>query len=269
MIESICVIAGAPRSGTSWLGMLIDSSPIVNYRFQPLFSYAFKDALHPDSTDAEIATVIQQIDAAENEFLLQSDKRASGLYPTFAKEQRHRCLAFKTCRYQYILPRLLRALPQLKTIGIVRHPCGAVHSWLVNPKEFPPDSDPLKEWRWGGCKNQGRQEEFFGFYKWKEVAHLYLDLHDQFPDRFALVRYEDLVHETHQEVRRLFDFLQLRVTPQTEAFISECHERHEDSPYAVFKDRRVAERWVTELQPEIRDAIVTDVRGTRLERFLA
>ena len=36
---------GVPRSGTSWFGELFNSSPRVAYRFQPLFSYAFKDAI--------------------------------------------------------------------------------------------------------------------------------------------------------------------------------------------------------------------------------
>ena len=42
--ELICfmknvAIFGVPRSGTSWLGQIFNSSPMVAYRFQPLFSY--------------------------------------------------------------------------------------------------------------------------------------------------------------------------------------------------------------------------------------
>ena len=38
-------IHGVPRSGTSWIGEIINSSPNVLYKFQPLFSYALKDFL--------------------------------------------------------------------------------------------------------------------------------------------------------------------------------------------------------------------------------
>ena len=40
--DRIISIHGVPRSGTSWLGQILDSSPKVRYKFQPLFSYAFK-----------------------------------------------------------------------------------------------------------------------------------------------------------------------------------------------------------------------------------
>jgi hypothetical protein len=268
MIESICAIAGVPRSGTSWLGMLVDSCPVVNYRFQPLFAYAFKNAVHVDSPPSAFVDLMQRMDATEDEFLVQADKRREGLYPTFAKAQPTTCLSFKTCRYQYLLPVMLRYLPNLKVIGIVRHPCGAIHSWLTHPREFPSGSDPLREWRFGGCKNQGREEEFFGFYKWREVTHLYLDLADKYPDRVRVLRYEDLVERTGEEVEKLFGFLTLPFERQTQQFIVDCHASHQDNPYAVFKDRSVALRWQRELQPEIQRAIHEELTGTRLARFL-
>ena len=45
MYNKIILITGVARSGTSWIGQIIDSSPEVVYRFQPLFSYAFKGFL--------------------------------------------------------------------------------------------------------------------------------------------------------------------------------------------------------------------------------
>ena len=42
-------IHGVPRSGTTWLGSIFDSSPNVIYRNQPLFSYAFKSYLSEHS----------------------------------------------------------------------------------------------------------------------------------------------------------------------------------------------------------------------------
>ena len=52
--ERIISINGVPRSGTSWLGQIINSSPDVAFRFQPLFSYTHKGALREDSSVMEI-----------------------------------------------------------------------------------------------------------------------------------------------------------------------------------------------------------------------
>ena len=43
MIEEkhIVGVHGVPRSGTSWLGQILNASKKVNFKFQPLFSYAF------------------------------------------------------------------------------------------------------------------------------------------------------------------------------------------------------------------------------------
>lgn len=268
MVDSVCVVAGVPRSGTSWLGMLIDSCPVVNYRFQPFFSYTFKDVVHVDSTREDYLALFDAMDRTETEFLTQADKRTSGLYPSFEKQHPTTCLAFKTCRYQYLIPRMLGLIPHLKIVGIVRHPCGAIHSWLTNPKEFPAGSNVAKEWRFGACKNQGREEEFFGYYKWKEVAHLYLDLQQKYPHRVQVVRYEELVTNTMEQSRAIFELLDLPWTKQTVGFVNDCHARHDTSPYAVFKDPAVADRWRSELDGTIQTAIQDDLQGTRLERFL-
>ncbi len=269
MIESIAVVAGVPRSGTSWLGMLIDSAPEVNYRFQPFFAYAFKNSVTVDSSPQEFAELMQRMDSHADEFLVQADKRAAGLYPTFAKNDPTTVLALKMCRYQYLIPTMLDHLPQLKLIGIVRHPCGVLHSWMNHPKEFPPGSDPLREWRFGECKNQGLEENFFGFYKWREIAHLYLDLAAKYPDRVQVMHYEALVADTEKHVQQMFDFLGLPVTEQTEKFVHDCHSSHQDSPYAVFKDPSVATHWRTELDPAIQRGVRLEVEGTVLERFLS
>lgn len=268
MFRHVVVIAGVARSGTSWLGEIIDSSPDVAYRFQPIFSYAFKDAVNIESTREDYERFFRGIYESRDDFLLQTEKREAGLFPSFTKNDGPSCLALKTCRYQYLLPKMLQYFDNLTVLGIVRHPCGAINSWLKNPKEFPQDCDPRKEWRFGACKNNGREEEFFGFYKWKEVAHLYLDLRDKFPKQVFIVKYEELVDEPARLSTAIFDFAGLEFTEQTERFLEACHASNQESPYAVFKDKSVKERWRSELAPEIAREIIEDVEGTALARFL-
>ena len=59
-------IFGAPRSGTTWLGQLFNSSPNTLYRYQPLFSYEFKDYLSESNTKQNI----KQFGAVSVKFLI-------------------------------------------------------------------------------------------------------------------------------------------------------------------------------------------------------
>jgi hypothetical protein len=163
---------------------------------------------------------------------------------------------------------MLHLMPTLRLLPIVRHPGAVMNSWIKNPREFPPDADVRREWRFGGCKNQGREEDFFGYYKWKELAHMYLDLRDQFPERVHIVHYEELVDHAHEESRKVFDFLRLEVSASTTAFIDASHQRHVDSPYAVFRSPDVRDRWRGELPSFISETIERDLTGTRLEVFI-
>lgn len=268
MFKQIIVVAGVARSGTSWIGQIIDSSPDVAYRFQPLFSYAFKDAVNEDSTKDEYENFFEGIYKSSDDFLLQTDKRQEKLYPVFNKDSSPSSLGFKENRYQYLLPKMLQYFENFKLLGTIRHPGGVLNSWLKNPKEFPPDADPRKEWRFGNCKNQGKAENFFGYYKWKEVANLYLDLKDKYPDRVYVIQYENLVDNSLSMTKSIFDFLGLEFTEQTRSFLDASHSIHQESPYAVFKDKSVKARWMTELDPHIVNEVLFDLKDTRLEMFL-
>ena len=266
--QSIVVVAGAPRSGTSWLGQILESSPRVAYRFQPFFAYASRDRVTVDSTKNEWFEFLQHLYESNDHFLTQEDKRQSGEYPEFTKDSQPPVLAFKTCRSQYLLPALLTQFENATLVPIVRHPAAVIHSWISTPTEFPEGSDVSQEWRFGACKNRGLESEFFGYYKWKELAHMYLDLHDKFPSRVFPIHYETLVENTADQVRRLFEFLELPFTSSTESFLANCHKSHHGSPFAVFKDRSVKDAWRDKLPRSIVDEIQTDLMGTRLERFI-
>jgi hypothetical protein len=268
MFARVVLVAGVARSGTSWLGQIFDSSPVVHYRFQPLFSYAFKNRLNYESGKSEIEKFFVELFESDDPFLLQTDKRETGQYPCFIKNQSLGALVIKENRYQYLFGRLVSLIDNIKMVCIVRNPCAVIKSWANNPKEFPEGSSLADEWRFGACKNQGREEEFFGFYKWREVSNLYLDLQDKFPQKVMVVNYENLVSDTMSQVENLFEFCGIEMSPQTEKFIVDCNSMSIDTPYSVFKDKSVKDRWRGELPQEIIDEIYIELKGTRLEKFL-
>ncbi len=257
-----------PRSGTSWLSQIIDSSPQVRFRLSPLFSYAFKNAVDEKSSREEYLQVFQEAYLSDNEFMDQSNRRRTGQYPQFdLKDEDPEYLAVKMTRFHNLLTRMFELFEEIQMVSIVRHPCGAIHSWLSTPGEFPQDADPGKEWRSGACRKTG-PEEFWGFEDWKRVTRLHMALEREHPDRFTIVQYETVIEQVETEAKRLFEFFGLEYTEQTEYFLGASHSRHDDNPYAVFKDPCVKDRWKSELDPKIQKEIIEEIAGTDLSIFL-
>lgn len=268
MFKRIIVIVGMPRSGTSWLSQIIDSSPQVRFRLSPFFSYAFKNAVDEHSSKEEYERVFQGAYESDDVFMCRTKEREVGKYPVFEYKDEHpEFLAIKMTRFHNLISHMLDLFENMKMVSIVRHPCGAIYSWLTTPSEFPQDADPMQEWRTGACRKTG-PEEFWGFEDWKKVTRLHMQLEQRFPDRFIILQYETLVDYPIRETKKLFHFLDLEYTEQTERFLKASHQRHEDDPYAVFKNPGVKDRWRNGLDPRIQQEIIDEIRGTDLERFL-
>ena len=71
---------GLPRSGTTWVGEILNSSPSTNYKYQPLFSYAHKDYLTNASTKHDIANFFERISCCKDEFTNQIDKQVQFIH---------------------------------------------------------------------------------------------------------------------------------------------------------------------------------------------
>jgi len=234
---------------------------------EPIFSYAFKDAVSETSTTAEFREFFAQIFASDDAFMRQLDKVEAHQYPRFDKHQRPGTLVFKTTRYHDLLSAMLSAVPELKLVSIVRNPCAVINSWLRTSSEFPEGADPMIEWRTGSCRND-RPEEFWGFNDWKYVTLLHHSLWDEYPDRFKIIRYETLLGRPIEVTQDLFTFCDLELTKESMEFIDDSNARHDDRPYAVFKSKSVADRWKKELPGWIADEIHADLAGTELECYL-
>ena len=265
-IKKVVYIGGVARSGTSWLGQIFNSIPQVSYRFQPMFSYEFRDCINEDSKPEDYQRFYIDLFNNNSDFLTQRDKVLKGLYPDFKKENPE-VLVFKENRFQSFIEPMLRKSENLSFVGIIRNPCATLYSWSLNEKEFPKGSDLLQEWRFANCKNSGN-EDYFGYYKWKEVSNLYLDLKQKYPDRVQLVYYDDFIKNTEDKVKSLFKRLNLPFFEQTSMFLSESVKRNDTSYYSVFKGKSNRQVWKTNLPEYIINEITEDLKNTRLEEFL-
>lgn len=218
-------IFGAPRSGTTWLGQLFNSSPNTLYRYQPLFSYEFKDYLNESSTSQNIKQFYSKLVDASSDFVQTNIK--------FPKQDITH-LVWKEVRYHHITPTLLQN-SNIKIIYIERNPINVINSWFNAPKEFNPKWDIQKEWLDAPSKNLNKPEEFNGFNKWLEVKNIHNNNFHNFPDRVIKVKYENLKDNPIKEVKKLYNFCNLEWNIQVEQFITESTTKHDQDAYSVFK----------------------------------
>ncbi len=262
-------IFSAPRSGSSWLGQLFNSSPCTAYRFQPLFSYAFKGRLTEGSSRQECMAFLEELLVTKDKFILQADGNYHVDHVGFSKNPKKTShLVFKEVRYINILRNLMEQLPEIKVVGLVRHPCAVIDSWIHAPREFKPEWNVQEQWRSGALKNQGRPEEFFGFDKWKEAALLFLELEKKYPERMKVVRYADLNADPKGTTKDLFAFCDLEFGPSTEDFIRTSRSADGGDANSVYRKARPDEAWKSRLPEAIAETILGELTGSPLERFL-
>jgi hypothetical protein len=242
----------------------------VAYRYQPLFSYAFKDALTPNSTGAEIAAFFDSIAASDDDFMLQTAQRSAGHMPNFQKGAPTH-VAYKEVRYHHLPEIVLQRTSDVKFIFLIRDPRAVISSWIKAKREFRLDLgwDVHAEWRDAQSKNLDRPEEYYGFNKWKESASAFLDLAARYPNRVHLVRYSDLLAKPTKITRSLFSFCDLKFGEQSRDFVAGRLSGATDSDYSVFRaPRMVDDGWRHSLPVSIREAIENDLATSALSQFL-
>lgn len=262
-------IHSAPRSGSSWLGQILNSSPKICFKFQPLFSYAFKDYLNEKSSQEDISAFFNNIAKSKDDFLLQRDKVINGEYPSFSKDNKSTHIVYKEVRYHNIINNLLAKDKELKVIGLIRSPYAVIDSFLRSPKEFRKDLgwEEEEEWRYALKKNMNKSEEFFGYEKWKEVYLIFKELEREYKDRFLLVRYDDLIGDTVNQVKKIFKFCDIEINEQTYSFIKRSNVPGKETVYSVYRDKKQDISWVNTLDKVIQSMIEVDLQKNGIVEF--
>ena len=267
--NTIVSIHGAPRSGTSWVGQIFESSPDVRYKFQPLFSYAFKERVNLNSSSNDLAYYFNAIYNFKDDFLDQTAEKLKGIYPIFEnKNSTPKFLVTKMVRYHYLIPHFIEFVPNIKIIAIVRHPCGVINSWRKAPKEFNPTWNLSAEWEFAQSKNRFRPEEYYGFIKWKELTKLFLEMEKKYKNSIQIIQYEHLLDHPVNVTEMMFEFSGLNVEQQTLDFIQNSTTINQSDEYSVFKGGKKLYDWENELDSIIKEKVLKDLEGTEFERFL-
>lgn len=264
---SIIAIHGAPRSGTSWLGQLFNSSEHVAYRYQPFFAHAFRGRIDVSTGPAGLERFFDDLLSTDDDFVLQRASLALAGYELAFDKRGITHLVYKEVRFHDLLEPLLERMPRLHAVGIVRDPRAVIASWAAAPREFRPEWCLHDEWREAPSKNGGQPENWYGFVRWRELAVLFLRLRERFPGQFSLVRYEDLVAAPGATLGGLFEACGLPMTLQVHDFLRRSRGEDDGSPYGVLRDARRTSS--PDLDASVRDAIESELRGDPAECFLA
>lgn len=262
-------IHSVPRSGSTWLGNIFNSHPGVVFKYQPLFSYAFKDYLTEDSDNKTINSFFKKIANTKDGFMDQGDEKSRGIIPKFIKNGYPSHICYKEVRYHNILENMLQRSHDIKFIFLIRNPLAVLYSWKNAPKEFRAEKgwDFNEEWQYAPSKNLDLPEEYNGFEKWKEASYLFLDLQKRFPDKVLILEYDALLNEMELKIREAFNFVNLEYDLQTVNFLKESISKNIDDSYSVFKIRESDTDWKN-LPEQIIDYVHNDLKGTSLEKYL-
>lgn len=268
-MKTVLGIHGVPRSGTSWLAQLFNASPSVSLKFQPLFSYAFKDYLKVDSSANEIQSFFEKIYKTDDLFVNMKDEQIHKNYPIFKKNKVARHLVFKHVRYHYLIENMLKLNPDVKFILVLRNPFAVLSSWKNAPREFNPDWDFESEWRDANKKNLFRESEYFGYTKWREASELFIKLKNIYPDRVSLLYYDKLLNNTLNEVVRLFDFAEITFTDEVAEFVNLSKSKTVAGHNSVYRKKNsMDDEWKKSIPLHVQAHIKNDLKGHFLENLI-
>ena len=268
-VQDPVFLLGMPRSGTTWLSQIVESSPDFEVRLSPNYSYPLKNRLDATSSREAWLEVLQAAVDTDDAFMTQDWRRETGELARFEhprSEQRR--LAVKDTRFHELYLRGLELFPQAQCVAIVRHPAGALASWR-DSKEFPEGQRFEAEWRSGGARKQEGPGEYWGFDDWVRVTSMFLARQAREPARMHILRYEDLVRDPLATTGELFDFLGCGLSETTRGFIASSRAHHDARTYSVFKSPETADAWRASFPAAILGEMEAELRGTGLERFLA
>ena len=97
---------------------------------------------------------------------------------------------------------------------------------------------------------------------------MFIGFAKRFPDRFLLVRYEELSVSPLEVAEGIFQFCGLNICSQVNNFINSSKSRHDSDPYSVYRADANDNDWINIIPDRIVKEIAQELAHTRLEMFL-
>jgi len=218
--EETILLAGSPRSGTTWCAELLRSAPGYLQLTEPLWNglrrvraagLGDRTCAPPDEARPELARFFEELLRGRPLFhgWLTDDSLADAL--------RARRLLLKCIRANRLLPWLARNFETRGIVLLVRHPCAVISSAMMHPFFRPPAGVSELDRAYVEARAPERAALLDTLKTEAELRALTwaLDQHAAFgalkEKRVTLLSYEKLVLESAAELERVFAALRLPV----------------------------------------------------------
>src|SRR5699024_7799628 len=193
-------IIGTGRSGTHWLGHILEESSEINVQIedQPIFKWVTQAAINKNKRKYLLPLII-----------LYYYK-----YTFFSKKH----FVDKSHPNLWLADHLIRYIPKSYFIGIIRNPYATISSmllhrgvlgWIKNWEDYPVPNEFL-----GIEKNNTEQYSAMSLeekcaMRWKAHKKMLEEIKNKYPGRTLIVNYDDLIENTGEEMARLNSFLEI------------------------------------------------------------
>lgn len=244
--KNLILLIGSPRSGSTMLQRMLGSHSAIFTRpephmLTPLAYLGYHDTVEKAPYDhinaaKAIREYVDALPRGEEDYLDALRAYVGTLYERMLQGREERLFLDKTPAYGLVLPFATRLLPEARYVVLTRHPLAVLSSYA----------------------NSFFEGDFKAAYAFNPILHRYVpaiaNLIREGPVPHVRVRYEDVVERPSEELRRIFEHLEL---PHEESAVTYGSHRHEKGSFGDPKvddhDRPVtksAERWAGELMSD-------------------
>ena len=251
-MKNIISIHGVPRTGSSWLLSIFNSNNETKCIYQPLFSYSFKNILNETSSNIDFDNFINNIKETDDSFcnMKTNFHTNNGINKILDFDKTNiKTIVMKHVTHHYLIEKMIEWNPNIKIIGLIRNPTQIIESQMNACHEN------LKDWLNGEDKNNDLKENYFGFNKLMELNNYFIYLKEKYEKNVYLIRYEDLLKNTLEEIRKLFIFCNIKLENSTIEHINISTSIHDKYDYSIFRNKELLINKKNNLNQEIQDYI--------------
>ena len=288
-VQDTIILAGAPRSGTTWLAELLRELPGYKFLNEPLFlrnndeavkvGFDWRTHLHPNKTSNQKRAFFEKILSGQVPhgplWHYESESSAGKLVEYIL----HKKLIVKFCRSGRLLHWVDREFDVRGTVLIIRHPCAVIASQLAHGGWDPDkvvhdlDSDAAL-----GEVPSDLRNEFNDILSSLETridvmtAVWCLDYYIpliRYADHgypWILVPYERLVLDGYTEIERIFSYLDAEVPDSLEEKLGAASAYASDD-LSVTDEYKQLSKWKQQLSPGQIDRILEIVEAFKLSFY--